>query len=113
MKIIRIEVGYVDDSNKWEEDIEVPDDTENIDEYMKNMVTEFNEEETNRYGNKAKLRKIIRIMDTIGTKKYCDFHKQNLMGQRGQGGIFDLMRCSQCGFEYKRYTLLCCRRKLY
>lgn len=111
--IIKIKVGYVDNSDEWEELIEVPDFVEDLQEYFENMIKEYNEVETDRYGEKARLRKLIKVMDKTDEVDYCDFFKMTLITEKDRTGYYDLMKCKNCGFEYKRRELRHKKRRCF
>lgn len=71
--------------------------------YAKEMLENFNEVEVRRYGRKTALRELLSV-ELVGESTAHTWYKRtDGMSQNFRGRIVDLMRCSICGVEGKRF----------
>lgn len=103
---------FKDYSGEFTEEIELP--IINPEQYYKELLMCFNNEEVERYGEKAKkyFRYFVKIkVSTKENKNYCDFSKVRFALQDNKG-IYDLMECSCCKKRWKRYGLISSPKKI-
>jgi hypothetical protein len=100
--ICKVRMANIDGSSEWVEDIAVPDD-EDSESYIKQLVEYFNKEESKIYGATARLRKCVGIEHITDSKNH-NWEKVQF-GLEDRKGVYDLLECSQCLLQYKRYGL--------
>ena len=99
-------------NNSWEEEVEVPYETDGI-EYVKQLLETWNNEEDNRKeinpDYHASHRKLLKIngVDFGQSKKQkqCNFRKINLVTIHDKSGYYDSLECLDCGMKEKRFLL--------
>ena len=72
---------------------------------IKQIVDQFNEVEINRYEEKARTRKLLKILRIESTNVTThDWEKKNLVTVSDKDGFHDLLVCKNCGMRFKRRT---------
>lgn len=104
----KIEIYHINLKQKSTEEIPVPDGITNLKKYFEEMIKEFNQEERRRKKENPEylldLRKFIRVIGKTG-ERFCDFRKHSVFSQEDRNGIYDVIKCLNCGLEEKRYRI--------
>ncbi len=102
MKIVKCKIGYNED-NYWEEELQIPNEADSKD-YLNKILDDFNTQEIEMHGDKARIRKLISIGKelTNSPARFCDFEKQNLVTDSSGA---DTLKCRNCNRIFKRTTL--------
>jgi len=87
-------VGHQDGSSQWEEKLAIPDGVD-PEEFIREMLEEFNELETERYGDKAQLRKFISV-DTASSIRMCSWTRVNAVALSDSKGMYNIYQCGEC-----------------
>lgn len=87
-------VGYQDGSSQWEEELAVPDGLD-PETYIQEIIEDYNKLESKRYGDKAKLRRVISI-DTTSSTLMCSWTRVNAVTLTDRKGMYNLYRCEEC-----------------
>lgn len=87
-------IGPQDGSSQWEEKLAIPDGVD-PETYIREMLEEFNELETERYGDKAKLRKFISV-DTASGIRMCSWTRVNAVALSDSKGMYNIYKCGEC-----------------
>lgn len=112
VKFVKYRVFDQHSKQTWEEEIEIPYN-EDIEKFLQDMIEQWNNEEVNRKEINSNyypsIRKIINfdepVMDESKKQKYCNLEKQNLVTIKSKQGLYDLLKCLDCGMEIKRFSL--------
>jgi len=90
---------------EFEDEAHVDPALGDLEAQVKEAVNRFNKEEKSMYGNKAKPREFIRLLDGKMSLEH-EWHKKNIYGQRDrQGHIYDEWECDRCGLRLLNYGL--------
>lgn len=87
-------IGHQGSDSQWEEKLAIPDGTD-PEAFIREMIVDFNEEETERYGDGARLRKFISVDMTSGTLM-CSWTRANAVTLADRKGMYNLYRCEEC-----------------
>jgi len=98
-----IVVAEGDSPVEWMEELDVPEG-EDPAAWCKRVIDNFNEVESNWYGEKAKLRRLIEVVKA--TEKLVHIWvKSNLVTLHDKSGYYDELQCERCGLKCRRYGL--------
>lgn len=87
-------IGYQDGSSQWEEKLSIPEGVD-PETYIREMLEDFNGLETERYGDKVRLRKFISV-DTASSTRMCSWTRVNAVTLTDSRGMYNLYLCNGC-----------------
>lgn len=96
-------IRYQDGSAQWEESLPVP---AGIDPraYIRGLLEDFNEEEIDRYGDKARLRELVSVDTTSGTRM-CSWTRVNAVTLADRKGLYNRYRCDKCRLTVRTHAM--------
>lgn len=92
--VYAVMIGHMDGSSQWEEQLAIPDGVD-PEMYIQGMLSGFNALETDRYGDKAKLRKFISV-DITRSTRMCSWTQVNAVTLSDNKGMHNLYQCDEC-----------------
>lgn len=90
-------------SQEWTEELDVPEGKD-PEEWCKQIIADFNKGEHERYGEKGRPRRLVRVIEPTDKLVHI-WVKSNLVTLHDRSGHYDELRCERCGLKCKRYGL--------
>ncbi len=103
----KFRIHVKDSHSDWWEDYNKNDVTNQTQAHQwgLDILVSFNEEEVQRYGAKARTRKLLAAEFIGDGPLHHDYHKVNTVTINDQHGMRDVWQCSKCGCKGFRYGL--------
>lgn len=92
--VYAVMIGFMDGSSQWEEQLAIPDGVD-PEACIRELLIDFNELQTKRYGDKAKPRKFISV-DMARSTRMCSWTRVNTVTLTDSKGMHNLYRCDEC-----------------